>query len=162
MAKQAYIALKVEGTTSSILPPGLECAGEDCITKIALYLVDESDPTAELLDLDHADVFLTKLYGSRRVSVLIVDLLKATWKGDCKWEFHVEYDETALLADPPTLNVCDVCQLECLTCEVQAKLTAFSVGGEAEAAEWLQGYEAFLTLYPDLDFGDLPSYSTPS
>lgn len=123
MAAQLYWSITAEGVDSTTPPPGLECAVEECNSIVALYVSDESDPDAVILDAAHEDVVGESLVKGRRVAVFLVTLLNAVYVSATKtWEFVFEYDETALVEGIDALNKCDVCQAECLSCEVQAKL----------------------------------------
>lgn len=150
MAKQIYWSITVPGCNSSTPPPGLSCAGQ-CNTLVVLYVQDQSDPSVSLVDTGHPDVVLESSLRTRRVAVVIAKVLNATFLNG-KWTYQFEYDETAFTASD--LQSCDICQAECLTCEVQSKLKIAVTApgsGSGDTTTFEEGLATYLEANEDID-----------
>lgn len=160
MAKQIYWSIVSAGGSQAFPPPGLGCLNTPESLLLA-YISDSADPDGVLLDAAHADVLNTSLVRGRRVATLICKLIVAQFNVPTStWELLIEYDDTALDDAERELSACDLCQVECLTCEAQAKLTGGGSTGESDA-EWNAGYEGYIDEFPTLDPGDLDNLTPP-
>ncbi len=155
MAKQLYWSIRVAGGGPSLLPPGLRCLDAPESLLVA-YVSDSADPDGVLLDTSHADVLNESLVRGRRVATLVCKLVNADWNAaTSEWELLVEYDESVLEDGDRDLSACDICQVECLTCDAQAKLAGAATSGESDPA-WNAAYGGYLNDNPNLGGGSLP------
>lgn len=153
MAERLYWSIRTEGGASS--PP----AGLGCLTTpnalLVAYVSDPGDPDGVLLNPEHVDVLSFSVVRNRRVAVLVCSLVSASYNSATKtWELLIEYNEAALGDSERLLTHCDVCQIECLTCDAQAKIMGGNTTGEQDP-QWNSGYGAYLNGNPNLGPGDL-------
>lgn len=147
------------GSTESSPPAGLACLSTEG-SRIAAYVSNPDDPDGVLLDIEHGDVIQQSVVAGRRVAVLICTLLGYDFNNLTKqWDIVLEYDAAALADSERVLTSCDICQAECFTCDVQAKLT-FRYSGTVDE-DWLDNYEAYLEENAALDDGGLPVLDAP-
>lgn len=153
MAKQLYWSIQTGGGSSSP-PPGLGCLTQPDSLLVA-YISDSAEPGAVLVNPAHSDVLSFSVVRGRRVAVLVCRLVNAAYSsGSGIWELLVEYDDEALQDEERELTHCDICQIECLTCDAQAKIMGGGSSGETDP-EWLASLESYLDENTDLDPGDL-------
>lgn len=122
------------------------------------YVSNPDDPDGLLLEIAHADVLQQSIVRGRRVAVLVCSV--EGWDFDSAtgtWELALSYDEEALTGRD--LTNCDICQVECLTCDAQAKLSG-GYTGEADP-EWVANYDNYLGENSDLGDGGLPVLDPP-
>lgn len=154
MAKQLYWSIQVAGSKQSSPPPGLGCVNTPESLLVA-YVSDSSEPDAVLLDTSHVDVLGHSIVRGRRVATLVCKLIGSAFNAATDtWELLIEYADAVLEDAERELGACDICQVECLTCDAQAKLMGGGTTGESDA-EWNAGYGDYLTENTDLDPGDL-------
>lgn len=154
MAKQLYWSIVVAGSSASSPPPGLGCLDTPQSLLLA-YISDSADPDGLLLDVNHVDVLNESVVRDRRVAVLVCKLINAGFNiATSTWELLIEYDETVLEDLERDLTACDICQVECFTCDAQAK-NAGGYTGEVDPA-WIQNYDSYLVEEPVLGAGGLP------
>lgn len=159
MAKQVYWSIRVAGSSSSSPPAGLSCVKTEGALVVA-YVSNPDDPDGLLLDSAHADVLQQSVVRGRRVAVLVCTV--EGWDFDSAtgtWELALSYADAALSNSERELTNCDICQVECLTCDAQAKL-AGGYTGEADP-EWIANYDGYLDENPDLGDGGLPVLDPP-
>jgi hypothetical protein len=160
MAKQLYWSIQTAGSTQSSPPAGLGCLNTPESLLLA-FVSDSADPDGVLLDTSHVDVLNWSLVRGRRVAALVCKLIVAEFNSsNSTWELLIEYDDTALEDEDRELSHCDICQIECLTCDAQAKLAGAGSSGESDP-EWNAAYEGYLTEFPELDGGGLDDLTPP-
>lgn len=149
MAKQLYWRIKTGNDgCNPHLPPGLGCL-EVPDSLLLAYVSDSADPDGVLLDASHADVFGDSVVRGRRVAPFVVKLVHASYDlGNQEWNILLEYDESALADPDRELTHCDICQIECLTCDAQAKVANGYSGTVSQ--DWLNDYGNYLTGNPSL------------
>ena len=151
---EVLFSIIAAGSTTSSPPAGLRCLGTEGALAVA-YVSNPDDPDGVLLDASHADVLQQSVVRGRRVAVLVCTIEGYTFNSaNSRWDIALTYDEDALEDSETPLTPCDICQLECLACDVQAKL-AGGYTGEADP-EWVANLDGYLEENPDLDDGGLP------
>lgn len=156
---EVLFTITAAGSTQSSPPAGLGCLSTEG-ARIVAYVSNPDDPDGILLDIGHDDVILQSVVGGRRVAALLCTLLGHEFNSLTKrWDILLEYDAAALENSGRPLTSCDICQAECFTCEVQAKLT-FRYSGTVDQ-DWLDNYDAYLEANTGLDAGGLPDLSPP-
>lgn len=156
---EVLFTITAAGSTQSSPPAGLGCLSTEG-ARIVAYVSNPDDPDGILLDIEHDDVILQSVVGGRRAAALLCTLLGHEFNSLTKrWDILLEYDAAALENSGRPLTSCDICQAECFTCEVQAKLT-FRYSGTVDQ-DWLDNYDAYLEANTDLDAGGLPDLSPP-
>lgn len=156
----AEVLFSITAAGSASSPP----AGLACITSegalVVAHVSNPDDPDGALLDASHVDVLQHSVVRGRRVASLVCEVLGHDYNSlTGRWEIALEYNDAALEDSERLLTPCDICQLECLTCDVQAKI-AGGYTGEA-SPEWVADYDGYLEDNPDLDDGGLPVLDAP-
>ena len=157
---EVVFSIIVAGSTQSSPPVGLSCLGNEGALALA-YVSNPDDPDGVLLESSHADVLQQSVVRGRRVAALVCEIAGYSFNSNTgRWDVAVEYDEDALDNPARQLTPCDICQLECLTCDAQAKV-AGGYTGEANP-EWVADLDGYLEENTDLGDGGLPNLDPPS
>lgn len=156
---EVLFTITAAGSAQSSPPAGLGCLSTEG-ARIVAYVSNPDDPDGILLDIEHDDVILQSVVAGRRVAALLCTLLGSEFNSLTKrWDILLEYDADALENSGRVLTSCDICQAECFTCEVQAKLT-FRYSGTVDQ-DWLDNYDAYLEENTGLGSGGLIDVGPP-
>lgn len=156
---EVLFSITAAGSTESSPPAGLACLSTEG-ARIVAYVSNPDDPDGVLLDITHDDVLQQSVVAGRRVAVLLCTLIAYDFNNVTKrWDIGLEYDAAALEDSERVLTPCDICQAECFTCDVQAKLNA-RYGGSVDG-DWMDNYDGYLDENSDLDDGGLPVLDAP-
>ena len=152
MAEVLFSITAAGGASSP--PAGLACITSENALVVA-HVSNPDDPDGVLLDASHVDVLQHSVVRGRRVASLVCEVLGHDYNSLTKrWEIALEYNDAALEDSERLLTPCDICQLECLTCDVQAKLASGRTG-ETDP-DWLANLDNYLDENSALDDGGLP------
>lgn len=150
---EVLFSIIVAGSTSSSPPVGLSCLAENAV--VVAYVSNPDDPDGILLDASHADVLQQSIVQGRRVAVLGCTVAGYDFNSlTHRWDIALTYASDALHDSERVLLPCDICQLECLSCDAQAKLMGGHTG-EADQ-EWVDNLDNYLDEESALDDGGLP------
>jgi hypothetical protein len=156
---EVLFSIIAAGSTESSPPAGLACLSTEG-ARIVAYVSNPDDPDGVLLDITHDDVLQQSVVAGRRVAVLLCTLIAYDFNNVTKrWDIGLTYDADALEDSERALTPCDICQAECFSCDVQAKLNVRY--GSTVSQDWLDDYEAYLIENTELDDGGLSVLDPP-